>query len=81
VVHYLRRAGVLPKPKVSRDEALEVARAECQGRGWPWHGRVLVHEGLSYWHFMTNADFRGGNVNIWVDSRTGVIRKAGFAGR
>jgi len=81
VVRYLRRVGLLAKPKVSRDDALDVARAECQGRAWPWHGRVLVHEGLTYWHFMTNADSRGGNVNIWVDSRTGGITKAGFARR
>lgn len=81
MVGLLRRAGLLPKPKVSQEEALELARAEARARGWPWHGRVHVHEGLLNWYFMTNADFIGGNVNVWVNSRTGAIRKAGFARR
>jgi hypothetical protein len=42
---------------------------------------VLVVEGLTYWRFMTNADSRGGNVNVWVDSRTGAIKRARFARR
>jgi len=28
---------------------------------------------------MTNADYRGGNVNIWINDETGAVFHKGFA--
>ncbi len=81
MVGLLRRLRVLRSARVGKSEAEQLAIAECHRRGWPWQDPVQVNEGFTYWHFMTNADQLGGNVNIFIDSRTGAVRKAGFARR
>lgn len=68
-------------PAVDREAAEALARAECERQGWPWEGRIHVAEGLTSWAFRTNAEYRGGNVIVVVDSRSGRIRRAFFARR
>lgn len=67
-------------------EATSIARAQAEREGWPWTAPVFVSRerawilfGAVRWRFMTNADQRGGNVNIVVDDLTGVILSKGFA--
>jgi len=43
-------------------------------RSWILFGSVR-------WRFMTNAEYRGANVNIVVDDRTGQVVVSGFAPR
>jgi hypothetical protein len=81
MVGLLRRAGLLPKPKVSRDRALELARAECERRGWRWGAPVMIREWLLTRSVMTNAESIGGNATIWISSRSGVVGRVGFAAR
>ena len=81
MVGLLRRARILPQPKVSKEEALQLAQAECSRRGWPWQEPVHVSEWFTAWYFMTNANYRGGNVNIAIDSISGRVRAAAFAPR
>lgn len=65
-------------PAVDRLKALELARQECERREWPWTEPVLVRRTLGGWRIKTNADARGGNVNITIGA-TGTIRVAAFA--
>jgi hypothetical protein len=81
MIGLLRRARILPQPKVGREEAEALARAECERRGWPWDGRIRVSEHLASWSFTTNTEYLGGNIIISVDSRSGSIRRAFFARR
>jgi hypothetical protein len=66
---------------LKRDEALALAERECRLRGWPWREPVRVSGGWWGYHVMTNADMRGGNVNIHIRRRDGKITRAGFAQR
>jgi hypothetical protein len=81
VVSILRRWRLLPLPRISQEEAVRVARAECERQAWPWSEPVVTHEGVAYWHFRTNADSLGGNVNVFIDARTGAVQKSAFARR
>ena len=39
-----RRVMCIPPPRVTRSEALEIARQECQRRGWSWDKPYVVEE-------------------------------------
>ena len=67
--------------RLTRHEAEEIAKAECVRRGWPWGEPVSVQRQLLSYRIMTNANRRGGNVNIFIDARTGAVLRAGFARR
>ncbi len=73
---------------MTRDEVIQRAQAVTQAEGWPWREPVhveRVQQGLIFgridWHVMTNANDRGGNVNIWIDNQSGKVTKKGFARR
>lgn len=66
---------------VTREEARAIAREECERREWPWSEPVHVQRHLRTLHVMTNASHRGGNVNVWIDARSGEVIEAGFARR
>ena len=67
--------------RVSRDQAMEIARIYAEAQGWPWSEPVKVFRQLGTWRVMTAADVRGGNVNVWVNPWSGRVRRAGFAPR
>jgi hypothetical protein len=73
--------SLITMARVTRDEALRIARAETERRGWPWCEPVSVNRSLLTFHVMTNAQMRGGNVNVHVRIRDGSIRRIGFARR
>lgn len=77
----LRKLLGLSGEGISKDYAIEIARARCQQEGWPWIEPVHVIAGFRVYRIMTNAGMRGGNVFVRVDRRTGEIRSAGFARR
>jgi hypothetical protein len=62
--------------KLTMEAAEQVARAECERRGWEWKEPVIRRRGLRGYRFWTNAKMRGGNVEIVVDANTGEIRRA-----
>jgi hypothetical protein len=66
---------------VTKGEATELAKAECERRGWPWTEPVAVLERLAEYRVWTNSGKRGGNVVIRVDIQTGKIRRATYAER
>lgn len=65
-----------PAPQVSRFDALELARAECERRGWPWNEPVHLTEHLTRYTVWTNAEFRGANCVISIDSVSGEVLSA-----
>jgi hypothetical protein len=69
----LRRVLPLSAPAVSREEASEIAKRECEDRDWPWVEPVRVIERLRYWEVMTRSGNRGANVIIRVDKRDGRV--------
>lgn len=73
---------------MTKAQAMAIARREAERRGWPWEEPVFVSRerrwivfGALRWRFMTNASYRGGNVNVTVDDGTGQVVSAGFARR
>jgi hypothetical protein len=80
VMRVLRRIrGV--EVKLSRQQAIKLARAESERRGWPWTEPVAVSESVGHYRIWTNRGRRGGNVIIRVDVETGEIKHASYAAR
>ena len=76
-----RPGNIACVPRVTRDEARAIARAECEDRQWPWQEPVHEAGRLFTYRFMTNAQQLGGNVTIRVRARDGKVLSAGFARR
>jgi len=64
----------LSKGNISKEEAKELARAECARRGVAWQEPIRVHRDFGDWEVWTHSGYRGGNVIITVDRGTGAIR-------
>jgi hypothetical protein len=67
--------------RISRDTLIQVARSHAEASGWPWQEPVIVNYGLFKVHVMTNANHKGGNVNVWLSARDGDVVSSGFARR
>ena len=64
----------------TKSELIEIARAAAEGEGWPWQEPVEVMKhrrwiliGALQWEVMTAAEYRGGNVYIMIDDKTGTV--------
>ena len=73
---------------MTKDEAILLAKTVAEREGWPWQGpivaraeRTLVLFGPRRWRVMSNAQFRGGNVNVLIDDKTGRVVARGFCRR
>jgi hypothetical protein len=53
VLQLIRGLLRIPAPLISAEQALSVARAECERRGWKW-GQPAVSEGLRHWCIWTD---------------------------
>jgi hypothetical protein len=60
---------------VTRDEALEIARAVCEARGTPWLEPIKVYRHYGDWAIWTFASRRGGNVRVVIDGGTGEVKR------
>jgi hypothetical protein len=67
--------------KTSKLDAIEIARAECLRRNWPWKEPIHVNWGFVSFTIRTNVDRRGGNACFRIRKRDGAIVSAGFADR
>lgn len=65
--------------KVSKREAEEIARKECESHGWPWEEPIYVSWGIFSYTVTTNARARGGNCRVQIRKRDGAIISSGFA--
>jgi hypothetical protein len=66
---------------IDKQRACELARHECESKGWDWQEPIFVSEGPTKTRIMTNSQCRGGNAHILLDARTGAILKSEFATR
>ncbi|MGC4068859.1 MAG: hypothetical protein QM784_30290 [Polyangiaceae bacterium] len=73
--------GLVLFRRLEREEVLAIARAHAESRNWPWEEPVVVQMGLFTAHVMTNSEYRGGNVNVWISHQTGEVRKSQLVSR
>jgi len=66
---------------ISRAEAKELARAECERQDMPFAEPVSVSGGPLYFRVRTQTDRRGGNVSVQVQRWTGRVEVTGVAPR
>ena len=66
-----RRKGIVVE--ISRDEAVEIARRECQQQGWPWKGTIQVCIWVSEYCVVVDARRGGRHRRIFVDVRDGQV--------
>ena len=70
-----KRIICIVRPLVSRQQAVEIARAECNRRDRQWREPVRVMSGLSTTYcVMTNAEAAGCNHLIYIDKCDGTVR-------
>jgi hypothetical protein len=81
MIKLVRRLLRLPKPAISKADAVEIARRVCADKGWQWREPIVVTEGFRRYHVMTSAERKGGNANIRIDSLTGRVVSAVLAPR
>lgn len=77
----LLRKLVPSRPSISRDEAIEIARRECEKRGWVWAEPTAVRWGLRKWTVWTNADGIGSNAVFSINRSSGTVEAARFLRR
>jgi hypothetical protein len=56
---------------ISRAEAVELARAEVERRGLEWVEPIRVNRGIWNYAVWTRSDYRGANLIIEVNRRSG----------
>ena len=78
MISLLRRMKLWPQLAFGMARAKAVARAECGRHSWPWTEPIECTESWFSYHFRTNAGHPGANADVWVDGKTGVVRKAGY---
>ena len=73
---------------MNESDVVKLAKDAAAREGWPWQEPVVVQRhrtwllfGRVQWHVMTNANYRGMNVNIHIDDRTGSVIAKGYAPR
>ena len=71
---------------ITRNEAIEIARRECERHGWkdlpPYEaqsGREYVLWGKTTWFVVTNAGQVGDNAYVNIDGDNGKVIGAAFA--
>ncbi len=64
---------------IERDEALKIARAECEARSWGWRLPILISRGWFNWTIKTNAAAPTNNAYVRIRRRDGVIVLSGFS--
>jgi hypothetical protein len=62
-------------PRITRYEAVAIARAECRRRNVPWYEPITVHASWRNWLIWTMSQGRENNVHVAVDRRTGKVRR------
>jgi hypothetical protein len=64
----------LSEGQISKEDAVDIAQAECARRCIQWWEPVRVHRHYGDWAVWTYADHRGGNVRVIVDRGTGRVK-------
>jgi hypothetical protein len=68
-------------PIISMDEALNIAKNECDQREWGWLEPVEIKRGRKAWKIRTNAKSLGTIAVFSIDHQTGEVLRAGYVSR
>lgn len=70
---------------LDREGVTSIAQAEVESRGWPWVEPVKVIKSRKWflvgpvqWEVVTNTEYRGGNVFVMIDDKTGKVLGSRF---
>ena len=69
------------RERISREQALQNALAECNRLGWPWRDPVMVQDRGDKLVVITNTSCVGGNASFIIDPVDGHIVKATLSAR
>ena len=67
--------GFLLFNRLKRDEVLAIAKSHAESKNWPWIDSVFVSIGLFTAHVMTNADYKCGNIHVWISHQPSEVIK------
>jgi len=75
----LRKLLRIPPPRISREQALQIAKADAEKWG-TGVGKTAALEGLRRWIVLTHSDTRGSPC-IYIDNQTGDVLERGATPR
>lgn len=67
----LRRILRIQPLVLTKDDAVKIAKMECESRKTSWTEPVHLAERIRYYRIMTNSGYRGGNVILEIDVTSG----------
>lgn len=73
--------GSFFEKKISKEEALSIAKRVCDQENWGWEEPIFICSGWGVWRVRTNADSRGRNAAIVIRKRDGTVLAKGFIPR
>ena len=77
----IRFVMLLPKPIISRSQAIEIATQEARQLGWRVGvGNPIAMEGLCSWTILINGDMEG-SPYIVINNQDGAVRKRAWLPR
>ncbi len=76
---YIRRLLRLPAPLISAEKAVQIAKIECQIKGWGW-GQPRVSEGIKTWRIWADRNTKP-SAFVVVDQQTGRVVRSGYGDR
>lgn len=68
-------------PPITKEQALEIARAESVRAKYPWEGEVRIRHKRAGWQIVTNTNWIGCNAWFLIDDRTGVVLSRSYMSR
>lgn len=76
-----KTGGSMAESKISREQAVQIARQVCDERGWPWKEPVVYQRGIwpvNWVIFMHLLPGKKPNpkIEIVINARTGKVTKA-----
>ncbi len=66
---------------VTEEQAVQIARAECEKQDWPWLEPVKVTSRFKNWLVRTNSMAIGASARIIISKKSGKVQQAGYLER
>ena len=73
IIRILRYLRILPRPKVSRQKALDIAQRAAEGKGLGWHEPSIIRDLLKTYVVFDCADMLKPEIRVVVDAWTGYV--------
>lgn len=81
MVHSLIRWLKREPPLVTKEQALAIAKQECETRDWSWARPIRTSSRCHTWRVCTSYGNRGLNGTFVIDKYTGNVLEAWFVPR